>query len=83
MDEFQKFDKTKDFSDLCQRITSSNISFSHYALIKFSNNDFLQLQSVEMVYNSGIPKYILKIKNDLSFESFHCGIKSTIQPFFY
>jgi len=80
MDEFQKFDKIKDFSDLCQRITSSNISFSHYALIKFSNNDFLQLQSVEMVYNSGIPKYILKIKNDLSFESFHCGIKSTIQP---
>ena len=33
--------------------------------------------------NLGLSKFILKIKNDLSFNSYHCGVKCTIKPFSY
>ena len=43
----------------------------------------LHLQSVYTLDNLGIAKVILKIKNDISFDSYHCDVKCTVKPFSY
>ena len=39
-----------------------------------------RIQSTDFISESGIPRFLLKIKNTLSFEGFHCGVKCTVKP---
>lgn len=82
LEEFLKADKISSFEDLCYKIMSKTISFP-FSIISNINANCLHLQSADTLENLGVPKFILKIKNDLSFDSYHCGVKCTIKPFSY
>ena len=44
-------------------------------------NELFVIQSTDYINEAGIPRFILEIKNNLSFEGFHCGVKCTVKPY--
>ena len=83
MKEFLEMDKIKSFNYLCERvIQKNNIAFNNNNIEIVSyliRSATLIIQSSEFQEKSGIPHFLLKVKNDLSFEAYHAGIKCTIK----
>ena len=44
----------------------------------FHVNHIINFQSNNFIHNTGIPKYLLRIREDLSYESFYGGVKSSV-----
>ena len=82
MEDFVKTDSISSFEDLCEKIISKTILFS-FLIIPNIYENCLYLQSADTLGNLSVPKFILNIKNCLSFDSYHCGVKCTIKPFSY
>ena len=80
MIEFLEKDKIKSFDDLSETmlqkkdIEFNNIDIESYLI----GSEILIIQSSEFAEKSGIPRFMLKVKNNLSFEAYHIGIKCTI-----
>ena len=55
----------------------SNVSF-----IIYKCNKKLIVQCADFLVQSAIPKISLQLNSDLSYESFHCGIKCTVNKLF-
>ena len=74
-------DKIKSFDYLCERVIQKNhIAFNNLEIVSYliGSATFI-IQSSEFQEKSGIPHFLLKVKNDLSFEAYHAGIKCTIK----
>lgn len=83
-DEFAAFlerDRLLSFEDLCQKVMGKNVTIS-VPVISYciGKNELFVIQSTDFINESGIPRFLLKIKNNLSFEGFHCGVKCTVKP---
>ena len=81
MIEFLEKDKIKSFDDLSERmVQKKDIEFNNINIVSYQiGSETLIIQSFEFAEKSGIPLFMLKVKNNLSFEAYHIGIKCTIK----
>lgn len=70
---FEDNDKIIDYADLCSNVIARVISVKFQII---QNDEYILLMSPEFI--SGCPKFLLKIYNNMQFESFHYGSKCTI-----
>ena len=68
-------DKILDFKSFTNDISQRDF---RCALIVSTVFEEIYLQSQELLQNTGIFKFMLKIKQDFSYEAYHSGIKCTI-----
>ena len=78
-DEYDKYIETDtivDFKNLKEEITTYD--FSGIKLHINVSDTAIFIQAAELLDGTGIPKFLLKIIDTFKFESFHCGVKSSI-----
>lgn len=73
------------FDSLCSHVgDNTNNSFNDlnipFKISAFRNENLLCIQSVDYLPSSSIPRFLLKISPDQSFEGFHAGVKTSIKP---
>lgn len=78
LDEFSKRDIV-DFDTLCSSIPNRDLGLQ-FQFTSFVNNKSLSIQSVDYLHSSGIPRFVLRISPDQSFEGYHAGVKMSIVP---
>ena len=76
LSEWLEREKIKDFSTMKSEIKSKDFNcplliFSHLA------NEII-MQSVDFVEGTGVPKFLIKILSNQSFETYHCGVKCSV-----
>ena len=50
----------------------------NFAIINYLCNDILYIQSPDFLKESAIPRFLLCINKDLTFEAFDCGVKISV-----
>ena len=74
-------DELAAFEDLCQKVMGKIVTISVPVISYYiGKNELFVIQSTDFINESGIPRFLLEIKNNLSFERFHCGVKCTVKP---
>ena len=78
---FLEKDRLLSYEDFCQKVMGKKVDIS-FPVISYciGHNELFIIQSTDFISDSGIPRFLLKIKNTLSFEGFHCGVKCTVKP---
>ena len=66
------------FDSLCSRVGDHSFDFP-FDISAFRNDNSLCLQSMDYLPSSSIPRFLLKISPDQSFEGFHAGVKTSIK----
>ena len=66
------------FDSLCSRVGDHSFDFP-FDISAFRNDNLLCLQSMDYLPSSSIPRFLLKISPDQSFEGFHAGVKTSIK----
>ena len=77
MEMFLKQEQIPTFECLTSKMEGNEINFQ-VPVVKYSINDTMIIQSTTFESNSSITTFLLKIKNDLSYEGFHCGVACII-----
>ena len=75
-DNYIETDTIVDFNNLKDRITTYD--FCGIKLQINVSETLIFIQAAEFLDGTGVPKFLLKIDETFKFESFHCGVKSTI-----
>ena len=79
LEEFLQQDVVS-FDLLCSHVESHNFKFNISTNISgFKTDNLLCLQSIDYLPSSGIPRFLLRIAPDQSFEAFHAGVKTSIK----
>ena len=73
---FNEADIIKGFGELKNKICDK-MGHASFCVVQ-STDASITLQSMEFVPDTGIPKFLLIIKQDFSYQSFYCGIKINI-----
>ena len=73
---FNEVDTINNFEDITTKI--NNVGIDGVKFISSIVGNLLVLQSAEFLDGTGVPRFILQISNDLSFNAFHSGVKCTI-----
>ena len=55
-------------------IIHSLVEQSHY-----NSADIFVIQSTDFLSGTSVPRFLLRIFNDLKFEAYHCGVRCTIR----
>ena len=82
-DELASFlarDRLLSFEDICQKVMGKIVTISVPVISYYiGKNELFVIQSTDFINEFGISRFLLKIKNNLSFEGFHCGV-CTVKP---
>ena len=79
MSEFDHKDKIANIEDLNLTAYKSSLPcIDMYDLSVFHVNHIINFRSNNFIHDTGIPKYLFRIKEDLSYESFHGVVKCSI-----
>ena len=78
LDAFRKMDSIQSFDDLKKEILEGKRKFV-VSVIPYCYDDGLIIQSSEFEEGSCIPRFLLKIFIDLTYNAFHCGVLCTIK----
>ena len=73
---FNKMDRINELGEIMDKINSFGIIGVSLIVNKIGVN--LLLQSLDFLDGTGVARFILKKKDDLTFDTFHSGIKCTI-----
>ena len=65
----------KSFGELKSKLVDNKYDFHRFSTFSYSMNDSIIIQSVEFEQPSCIPKFLLKIFEDFTYISFHCGLR--------
>jgi hypothetical protein len=76
MSLFNERDKILSFNDIYNNISSESCSVE---FVKYQNNGSIMIQSTNFLEGTCVPMFSLKIKEDFSFEAYHCGARCTIK----
>ena len=79
MSEFDHKDKIANIEDVNLTACKSLLPcINMYDLSVFHVNHIINFQCNNFRHDTGIPKYLLRIEEDLSYESFHGGVKCSV-----
>ena len=79
MSEFDHKDKIANIEDLILTACKSSLPcIDMYDFSVFYVNHIINFQSNNFIHDTGIPKYLLRINDDFSYESFHGGVKCSV-----
>ena len=70
---FNERDIINSFEDIENKFSTHTVDLND---IKVTNN--LIFQSVDFLCNTGVPRFILRIYKNLTFEAFHSGVRCTV-----
>ena len=66
-----------DFETLCASVGNRELP---YKITTFVNNENLYIQSMDYLHPSAVPRFLLTIRPDRTFDGYHAGIKTSIVP---
>ena len=74
MDEFLRKDRVS-FSEIVERVVNENYKFCDHT-VSYLSDSTLYIQAAK--FSEGIPRFIIKIEENMKFCAFHMGVKVTI-----
>ena len=76
--EFEKQDRIGDFQDLKSQIGTRVKEFAIPAFVYSHFPSEILLQSIDFADGTGIPRFMVRINSDQTFQSFHYGVRCSI-----
>ena len=68
------------FGELKEKFVDNDFNFdTRFQIISYVMDDTIVIQSKQLQKPSCIPTFLLQIRSDLTYESYHCGVLCTIQ----
>ena len=55
------------------------VEFNGSSIVSYNSADGFIIQSTDFLSGKSVPRFLLRIFNDLKFEAYHCGVRCTIR----
>ena len=74
---FTEKDRIVNFEDLKRNLHT--VEFNGISIVSYNSADIFIIQSTDFLSGTSVPRFLLRIFNDLKFEAYHCGVRCTIR----
>ena len=79
IEKFTEMDTIKSFEEIKSKFVVNQYTFNNrFSIFSYFMNNSVTIQSTELEQPSCIPSFVLSIREDFSYDSFHCGIPCII-----